>query len=271
MDKKQFNKITKEIFLEHGCVKQKDSYILYLDEITIIVKFRSWRGIKSFNYWFFLNNLYGKFATSTDSSYKICYLNKNGELRTYDVEKHDKEPGYIPIGSAITSYARNFTITAAQANYYGPDKPGFIYADTDSIHCDLLPDEIVGAPEHPTKFNHWKYEAQWDFGKFIRAKTYVEHVTGEDRKPVEPYYNLKCAGMPDRAKENFIMSITQDYTLVPEHEFKKREADELEFIHNKKTWNDFKVGLVVPGVLKAENIKGGVLLTKGNYIMRDIK
>ena len=58
MEKKQFNKITKEIFLEHGFKKQKDSYILYLDEITIIVKFRSWRGVKSFNYWFFLNNLY---------------------------------------------------------------------------------------------------------------------------------------------------------------------------------------------------------------------
>ena len=214
----------------------------------------------------FLNNLYGKFATSTDSSYKVCYLNNNGELRMYDVQANDKEPGYIPIGSAITSYARRFTITAAQKNYHGPHKPGFIYADTDSIHCDLDPDEIVGAPEHPTKFNHWKYEAQWDFGKFLRAKTYVEHVTGEDREPIEPYYNLKCAGMPDRAKDNFIWSITQEYT---ENDLKNREDDEIEFIKTQRTWDDFKTGLVVPGVLKAQNIKGGVLLVKGNYVMHE--
>lgn len=216
----------------------------------------------------FLNNLYGKFATSCDSSYKVCYLNEDGALRFYDVEAHDKEPGYIPIGSAITSYARRFTITAAQANYHGPDKPGFIYADTDSIHCDLTPDEIVGAPEHPTKFNHWKYEAQWDYGKFLRAKTYVEHVVGEDREPVDPYYNLKCAGMPDHAKDLFIKSITKDY-----EEIEKLDEDEQEFVREEHTWDDFKLDaknpLVVPGVLKAHNVPGGVLLKKSCYVLHD--
>ena len=85
MEKKQFNKITKEIFLEHGCIKQKDSYILYLDEITIIVKFRSWRGVKSFNYWFFLNNLYDdlvKFEERCDT--KIEHkMEHSPELRGY--------------------------------------------------------------------------------------------------------------------------------------------------------------------------------------------
>ena len=78
MDKKQFNKITKEIFLEYDFVKQKDNYILYLDEITIIVKFRSWRGVKSFNYWFFLNDLY-------DDSVKLIEIKMehNTELRGY--------------------------------------------------------------------------------------------------------------------------------------------------------------------------------------------
>ena len=85
MDKKQFNKITKEIFLEYGFVKQKDNYILYLDEITIIVKFRSWRGVKSFNYWFFLNDLYDdsvKFEEKYDTMFEIK-MEHNTELRGY--------------------------------------------------------------------------------------------------------------------------------------------------------------------------------------------
>lgn len=226
----------------------------------------------------FLNNLYGKFATNTRNNYKVFYLNEEGALRSYPMEGSGKEPGYIPIGSAITSYARRFTINAAQANYHGVDQPGFIYADTDSIHCDLTPDEIVGAPEDPVKFNHWKYEAQWDFGKFLRAKTYVEHVVGEDRKSVEPYYNLKCAGMPDHPKNLFIKSVTKDYTHLAD-----LDIDEHFFVLQEHTWDDFKpgkfikdehgklqfTGLVVPGVLKAQNIPGGVLLCKGNYYMRE--
>ena len=74
MDKKQFNKITKEVFLKYGFEKQKDLYILSLEKITIIVKFRSWRSVKSFNYWFFLNNLYDnstKFEERHDTMIEI--------------------------------------------------------------------------------------------------------------------------------------------------------------------------------------------------------
>lgn len=216
----------------------------------------------------FLNNLYGKFATSIDSSYKVAFLNDDDELRTYVVNGYDKTPGYIPIGSAITSYARSFTITAAQANYYGPDKPGFIYADTDSIHCDLEADEIKGAPKHPTKFNHWKYEASWDFAKFVRAKTYVEHVYMEDEEPIDkPHYNVKCAGMSDYVKQLFLWSVEQDYT---EEQYNKLAKDEQEFVSEQRTFDDFKVGLEIPGMLKARNIKGGTLLVKGWYRMRNI-
>lgn len=221
----------------------------------------------------FLNNLYGKFATSMDSSYKILYLNDNGEMRSYPIEANDKKPGYIPVGSAITSYARAFTITAAQANYYGPNKPGFIYADTDSIHCDLTSDQIKGAPKHPTKFNHWKYETTWDYGKFIRAKTYVEHVTHEDEEPVEtPYYNMKCAGMSEHVKLLFLYSTGDKVsreTLEKDNGLEKLDKEELEFINDPHTMDDFKIGLEIPGMLKAKNIKGGTLLVKSHYKMRN--
>lgn len=216
----------------------------------------------------FLTNLYGKFATSTDSSYKAAFLNEAGELRTYVVHGYDKTPGYIPIGSAITSYAREFTITAAQANYYGPDKPGFIYADTDSIHCDLEASEIKGCPEHPTKLNHWKYEASWNFAKFVRPKTYVEHVYAENEELIEkPYYNLKCAGMSEHVKDLFLYSIEQN---IPQEVYSTLDADEQKFVNEQRTFDDFKVGLSIPGMLKAKQIKGGTLLCKGWYQMRNI-
>ena len=41
MEKRIFNKLTKEIFLEYGFTKEKNNYILSLDDVTIVVKFRS--------------------------------------------------------------------------------------------------------------------------------------------------------------------------------------------------------------------------------------
>jgi len=57
MEKRVFNKLTKEIFLEYGFIK-KNNYILILEDVTIVVKFCSWRGVKSFNYYFYINDLY---------------------------------------------------------------------------------------------------------------------------------------------------------------------------------------------------------------------
>src|SRR5699024_3097160 len=112
---------------------------------------------------------------------------------------------------AITSYARNFTIRAAQKNYYGNDKPGFIYADTDSIHCDLPPDKINGINIHDTNFCCWKLESFWDEAIFAGQKRYIEHVTHSDGEKLEkPYYNIKCAGMPKESKKLFEISLLND-------------------------------------------------------------
>ena len=73
----------------------------------------------------FLNNLYGKMASSTDSSFKVAFEKEDTSLGFVPVSANDKKPGYIPVGSAITSYSRNFTIRTAQKNYHGKDKSGF--------------------------------------------------------------------------------------------------------------------------------------------------
>lgn len=210
----------------------------------------------------FLNNLYGKMAANTDSSFKLAFVKDDKSIGFYSVRANEKKPGYIPVGSAITSYARNFTIRAAQKNYHGVDKPGFIYADTDSIHCDLSPNDIEGITVHPKNFCCWKLESGWDDGIFVRQKTYIEHIVEEDQQPIEkPYYNVKCAGMPEKCKNLFIGSMTGVYP-------KGLSDEETEFISTKRALTDFKLGLKIPGKLLPKRIRGGVLLVETSYEMR---
>lgn len=189
----------------------------------------------------YLNNLYGKFSANDSSSYKVPYINKKNVLGFELVEEHEKKPGYIAIGSAITSYARRFVINAAQANYQGPDRDGFIYCDTDSIHCSGDPKDAKGIKIHPTNFCAWKLESYWDEALFVRQKTYIEHVTHNDGEPVEPYYQIRCAGMSEDAKQEFIK----------EH-----------------TVEEFREGLKLKEGLKPIRMPGGVLLVKKGYDMR---
>lgn len=213
----------------------------------------------------FLNNLYGKMASSEDSSFKVAFVKENKSLGFISVPANEKQAGYIAVGSAITSYARNFTIRAAQKNYHGVDKPGFIYADTDSIHCDLAPNEIVGIKVHDRNFCCWKLESCWDVGIFTRQKTYIEHVTHEDLQPIEePYYNVKCAGMPQKCKDLFVKSLT-GYQPTEDEDITE---DERQFINKKRELTDFKIGLKVPGKLMPKRIRGGVLLVDTTYEMR---
>lgn len=189
----------------------------------------------------YLNNLCGKFAANDSSSYKVPYINKKNVLGFELVEEHEKKPGYIAIGSAITSYARRFVINAAQANYQGPDRDGFIYCDTDSIHCSGNPEDAKGIKIHPTNFCAWKLESYWDKAVFVRQKTYIEHVTHNDGDPVEPYYQIRCAGMSEDAKQEFI----KEHTI-----------------------EEFREGLKLKEGLKPVRMPGGVLLVKKGYDMR---
>lgn len=226
----------------------------------------------------FLNNLYGKMASSTDSSFKLAYIKEDGVLGFIPVADDSKQPGYIPVGSAITSYAREFTIRAAQANYYGKDKPGFIYADTDSIHCDLPPDKLTGIRVDDKEFCHWKLESCWDEAIFTRQKTYIEHVTHENLKEIEPYYNIKCAGMPNKCKDIFELSMSGkaniDGKINREGEKETWNKEEKEFLFTKegkpiiRTIEDFKRGLKIPGKLMPKRIKGGIVLVETSYEMR---
>lgn len=214
----------------------------------------------------FLNNLYGKMATDPINFYKYAYVNQDNIVKFVTVKDEDKKPVYIPIGSAITSYARNFTIRAAQANYYGKNKAGFIYADTDSIHCDLSAEQLKNVPVDDVAFCHWKLEGQWDKAIFVRQKTYIEHIIKENLKPVDPYYSIKCAGMPDTCKDLLLYSINGIDT--DSKEYKKMSDEAKAFVLQRRTMEDFKLGLKVPEKLFPKHIRGGIVLKTTTYEMR---
>lgn len=211
----------------------------------------------------YLNNLYGKFSTSRNSSWKRIVF-EDGVIKYLTVIEYNKKILYIPIGSAITSYARNFTIRAAQKNYYGVHSKGFIYADTDSIHCDIPKEQIKGIKIDDREFCCWKIESEWNEGIFARQKTYIEHIVKEDGEEVdEPYYSIKCAGMSEKSKQ--LLSLSLDNITENGKEF---TDEELEFLSTKRTLKDFKKGLAVPGKLMPKRIKGGTILVETSYEMR---
>lgn len=216
----------------------------------------------------FLNNLYGKLAASSDSSFKVAFEKEDGSLGFYCVENHDKESGYIAAGSAVTSYARNFTITHAQKNFYGIDKPGFRYADTDSLHCTLPPDQLKDIKVHPSDFLCWKLESEWDNAIFTRQKTYIEHVIKEDEEECTPHYDIKCAGMTALCKEKMNLSLQGS---IPPIETLSEEDKQFFYNEDKKpiirTLEDFNIGLEIPGKLRPKRMPGGIVLVDTTYKM----
>ena len=251
----------KEFEIIQGCYF--DAQIGMFDEYINMYKHikQTSKGARREEAKLFLNNLYGKMASSTKSNFKVAYLKDNKNVSFFTALADDKTAGYIPVGSAITSYARNFTIRTAQKNYYGADKAGFIYADTDSIHCDLPLEKVKGAKIHETDFCCWKKECDWDEAIFVRQKTYIEHVVCDDS-----YYNIKCAGMPERCKKLLEKSMRMDYNADEDKEIKTEE--EKEFLKTKRTLTDFKLGLKVYGKLLPKRIAGGVVLVETTYEMR---
>lgn len=208
----------------------------------------------------FLNNLYGKEASTPDSAFKLAYVKEDESIGFRSIPANDKIPGYIAIGAAITSYARCFTIRAAQKNFYGTYRPGFIYADTDSIHCDLPKEKIKGIRIHETEFNAWKCESEWELGYFLRQKTYCEAENGK--------YDLKCAGLPVACKQLFIDSITKNFRDGYTEQERKFLFDETGK-PIERTILDFKPGITIPDKLKPQRIKGGVVLRDTPFTLKE--
>lgn len=209
-----------------------DCYIDHFQEIKSNNK-----GVKRTSAKLYLNNLYGQMAKSDDSSFKHAFL-EDDRVKFENFIENEKEPGYIACGSAITSYAKEATIRAAQANYHPGSPHTFIYSDTDSIHITVPEKEVSGFDIHEKDLCCWKKECEWTEGWFVRQKTYIEKVNDE--------YNITCAGLPDILKEEINTRIkTQQMSL-----------------------ENFTTGFEIYGKLRPVTIPGGVTLEKTTFSLR---
>lgn len=207
-----------------------------------------------------LNNLYGRFAMYHDSSFKMCYLNDN-VLDYETVDEHEKIPAYIPVGSMITSYARNTTIRLAQKNY-----KNFCYADTDSLHCKCRKEELIGVPIDDKKLGFWKVEMEWKRAIFHRSKSYIETT---EKDGIESYH-ITCAGMGKVPKHMLSLALQYRDGNVSRKTILSEDLDETqkEWVLQGADLTDFKTGLTIFGNLKAKRIIGGTILVKSPFKLR---
>lgn len=185
-----------------------------------------------------LNSLYGKFITNTDVTGKYAEFKDDKVKYTISDDKQTRNPEYSPVGIATTMYARYDLITTIDK--LGGESPNsrFVYCDTDSVHI-LGTENPKFIPQHPTKLDYWKCESKFNKAKFIRAKTYIEEIAVSDGVKLEkPILNVKCAGMPKDVQKEI-------------------------------SFDNFKIGYKSGEKLVPKIVKGGMLLVKTTYELKE--
>lgn len=198
----------------------------------------------------YLNSLYGKFAKRPEGQSKIPYL-EDGILKFKLGEMEDQGKLYIPIGTFITAYARNYTIRSAQSEY-----KRFMYADTDSLHLKGL-EEPQNLKIDKYELGAWKHESTFKRSIYLGAKAYVEEEIA-DTETIDKYLaenpenetlvnreagtilKITCAGMPSK-------------------------------LHGKVSFANFRVGLKLEGKLTPKQVPGGCILRKTTFEIKERK
>lgn len=222
-----------------------------------------------------LNSLYGKFAKNPKQRSKIPYL-EEGVLKFIMGDIEEGKGLYIPIGSFVTSYARELTIRSSQkirdysVKKYGKDS--YIYSDTDSIHTFNLSDEellnLVDIDDY--RLGAFKIEEKARRGKYIRQKCYIQEVIIDEvtynqamnndeldeeeknayKKDEEGYYVLRCtiAGLPKDIGQRYVNfnNFKEGYTLSASDTTKKHK-------------------------LGYKQVKGGVVLVDTDFTIKENK
>lgn len=136
-----------------------------------------------------LNSLYGKFAKNPDTTGKYPII-EDDRIRLVKGPSEESDTNYIPVGTFITSYARDNLIRSIRAV---GDR--FVYCDTDSIH--LIGDTEPNFEVHPSKLGAWKLEDTFTRARFLHAKCYLEEIMGKDG---DTHLKATIAGLPDNCR-----------------------------------------------------------------------
>ena len=177
-----------------------------------------------------LNSLYGKFATNPKVQSKAPYLGEDGVVHYRLLQPETREPLYIPVGTFVTSYARNVTIRAAQKCF-----GRFIYADTDSLH--LTGNEKPPIDVDQYKLGAFKLESVFTKAKFLRSKLYMEYGREPDEPEGSEEWKITGAGMPPATK---------------------KEVD----------YSKFDYGATFGGKLRPLHVPGGIVLVDTEFTIR---
>lgn len=140
------------------------------------------------------NAFYGKYGEEIVKYGKTAYLQDDDIVYIMDREDEQSEGKrkFLPVAIAITAWGRRQLVQ--MANILGDD---FIYCDTDSIHYRLVNgqakiDKAIadGIFEvDATKLGAWKFEGYYKFGRYLRAKCYMEETE-------EGELEITLAGLP---------------------------------------------------------------------------
>lgn len=185
----------------------------------------------------YLNSLYGKFASNPNVTGKIPTL-ENDAVKLKRGPDESTAPVYTAMGVFITSWARDITVRAAQANY-----DVFAYADTDSLHLLIdTPPETIEI--HPSKMGAWKQEYAFTEAVYVRPKSYIEMKT--NGKSI-----VRWAGLPDHVSQLLTFEDVKKTLVITPEWMLERTNGQTENVR-----------------LQPENVPGGVVLKNHTYTFK---
>lgn len=201
----------------------------------------------------FLNNLYGKLATSVHATSASLFLDPKTDRLSRNVYVEQRRGGHIAAGSYVTAYARGVTIRAAEQNW-----ENFCYADTDSLH-------LIGPANGITvgnKIGEWNNEAKWDKARFVRQKTYIEHIVEDDNGACDPYWNVKACGASSEVKNRILHNCT---IKQPNGRYEYFDPCPSNACTDEELLEKFTFGLYEIGKLVHKTVKGGSILQETSF------
>lgn len=192
----------------------------------------------------FLNSLYGKFAKRPEVRRKHPYL-VDGVVNYKLGELEEVESVYLPVGTFVTSYARDYIIRSAQKNY-----KRFLYADTDSLH--ILDDtDVKGMNVDKYELGAWKHEGTFIRARYIGAKCYIEEMQEKIDKLIEILEDD-----PD---------MIGNVDLINGTIIKVTASGLPHKMHSFVNFANFKIGMELKGKLRPKHVKNGIKMEETTF------
>lgn len=197
----------------------------------------------------FLNSIFGKFSSKSQSIINVPYLDeKTGKVKYKAQVGQDQQIQYTAMSSFITAYARQVLVNAMIQNW-----ERLCYVDTDSIHLtgwerpELFIDD--------TQLGAWKIEGYWAEGKFIKNKAYIES------------YVQKMVGMDEETGEIQFARITDESELdmIESEELEVKCSGMTENIKDQVNFDNFHVGATFEGKKLMKTVVGGRIIEEISF------